>query len=74
MGPKRAVLGVGAGSKTVLGSTHVDKLLLISMFPSIQTFGLDSVLVSFWHFGALMGYFWGLGRVSKTVFWVSSCR
>ena len=38
-------LGLGKGSKTVLGYTHVVEQLSFSMFPSILTFDFDLI---FW--------------------------
>ena len=40
-------LGLGKGSKTVLGYTHVVEQLSFSMFPSILTFDFDLILCSF---------------------------
>ena len=48
-----------------LGSTHVVEEILLSMFPSILTFDFYLILGSFSTFWALMGYFWGWGRVQK---------
>ena len=53
-------MGLGKGSKTVLGCTHVVKQLSFSMFPSILTFDFDLILWSFFIFWALMGYFLGI--------------
>ena len=53
------------GSKTISGCTHVVKHLLFSKFSSILAFDIDLILVSFLTFRALMGYFWGWGRVRK---------
>ena len=55
--------GGRVGFKTVLGSRHVVEQLLFSIVPSILTFNFHLVLGSFFTFGALMGYFWGLGRI-----------
>ena len=60
-------MGLGCGSKTVLGSTHVVKELLFSMFPSIQTFDFDLILGSFLSFWGPNGLFGGSGQGSKTV-------
>ena len=38
------LLGLGKGSKTVLGSTHVVQQLSFSMFPSTQAFDFDLML------------------------------
>ena len=40
-------LGLGKGSKTFLGYTHVVEQLSFSMFPSILTFDFDLILWSF---------------------------
>ena len=48
-----------------LGSTHVVEQLSFSLFLSISTFDFYSILGLF---GALMGYYWGWGRV-QTLFW-----
>ena len=53
---------------TVFGSTHVVEQLSFSMFPSTLSFDFDLWLESFLIFWALMGYFWGWGRVRK-LFW-----
>ena len=37
------------------------------MFSSILAFDFELILERFLSFGALMGYFWGQGRVKKTV-------
>ena len=58
-------LGLGKGSKTDLGYTHVVELLSFSMFPSTLAFDFDLMLGSFLTFWALMGYVWGWGRVRK---------
>ena len=54
-------LGLGKGSKTVLGYTHVVEQLSFSMFPSILTFDFDLILGSFLTFGGPNGLFLGLG-------------
>ena len=56
------------GSKTISRCTRVVKHLLFSKFSSIPTFDFDLILGSFFTFGALMGLFWGRGRVQK-LFW-----
>ena len=53
---------------TVFGSTHVVEQLSFSMFPSTLSFDFDLRLESFLIFWALMGDFWGWGRVQK-LFW-----
>ena len=72
-GPNDLLLGLGSGSKTVLGSTHVLEQLLFSIVPSIMTFDIYLSLGSFFPFWALKGYFWGRGRAQK-LFWVSLYR
>ena len=57
---------------TVLGSTHVVEQLSFSMFPSTLAFDFDLMLGSPLTFWALMGYFWGWGRV-RNCFGVYSC-
>ena len=57
-------LGLGKGSKTVLGYTHVVEQLLFSMFPSILSFDFDLILESFFTLWGPNGLFLG----SKTVF------
>ena len=54
-------LGLGKGSKTVLGYTHVVEQLSFSMFPSNLTFDLDIVLGSFLTFWGPNEAFLGLG-------------
>ena len=49
-------------------STHVVKQLSFFKFLSILTFDFDSFWGHFLIFGAITGYFWGLGRV-HTLFW-----
>ena len=52
--------------KIAEGITHAVEQLLFSLFPSIPTFYLNLILwlvVFFLLFWALMGYFWGQGRV-----------
>ena len=65
MGNLGLLWGVGLSSRTVLGSTHLVEQLSFSMIPSILTFDFYLILGSFLSFfGAIMGYFWGLGRVT----------
>ena len=45
--PNGLHLGLGKGSKTVLGYTHVVEHLSFSMFPSILTFDFTLILGSF---------------------------
>ena len=52
----------GNVKKSVLGSIHVVVQLLFSTVLSILTFNFD---LFFLLFGALMGYFWGWGRLQK---------
>ena len=55
-------LGLGKGSKTFLGYTHVVEQLSFSMFPSILTFNFDLILWSFFDLlGPLWAKFWGFG-------------
>ena len=64
---------MGEGLKTILGSTHVVEQLLFSIFSLNLAFDFDLILGG--HFllsGALMGYFWGWGKVQK-LFGVYSC-
>ena len=59
-------LGLGKGSKTVLGVTHVVEQLSFSMFPSILTFDFDLILLSFLTFCGPNGLLFGdLGGVEK---------
>ena len=60
-GPNRLFLGLGKGSKTVLGSTHVVEQLSFSMLPSILTFDFYLILGSFLTFCGPNGLFLGLG-------------
>ena len=60
-GPNGLFLGLGKGSNTVLGSTHVIEQLSFSMFPSILTFDFDLILGSFLTFWGPNGLFLGLG-------------
>ena len=46
-GPNGLFLGLGKGSNTVLGPTHVVEQLSFSMFPSILTFDFTLILGSF---------------------------
>ena len=68
MGSKWTGLGVGVRFDNCLGSTHVVEQLSFFMFPSTLAFDFDLLLGSFLTFGALIGYFWGCGRVQK-LFW-----
>ena len=61
--PNGLFLGLGKGSNTVLGSSHVFEQLLFCMFSSILIFDFYLILGSFSSFGALTGYFWGWDRV-----------
>ena len=65
LGPNGLFLGLGKGSNTVLGSTHVVEQLSFSMFPSTLAFDFDLMLGSFLTFWAIMGYFWNWGRDRK---------
>ena len=67
-GPNVLFLGLGSGSTTVLRSTHVVEQLSLSMLPSTLAFDFDLMFGPFFTFCALMGYFWGWGRVRK-LFW-----
>ena len=58
---------VRVGWKTVLGSTHVVKQLLFSIFPSSLTFDFDLILGSFFTFCGPNGLFLGLGLGWTTV-------
>ena len=70
LGPVGLFLGSGKDSKTVLGSTHVDEQLSFCMFSSILIFDFYLILGVIFDFsGALIGYFWGWGRVQQ-LFWV----
>ena len=62
------ILGLGKGSKNVLGSTHVVDELSFSMILSILLCNSTYFWGHFWLFRALMGYLWGWGRVQK-LFW-----
>ena len=46
-GSKGLFLGLGKGSKSVFGFTHVVEQLSFSMFPSILRFDFDFILGSF---------------------------
>ena len=59
-GPNGLFLGLGNGSKIVLGSTHIVEQLSYSMFPSILTFDFDSILGSFLTFWGPNGLILGL--------------
>ena len=49
--------GLGKGSKTVFGYTHIAEQLLCSIFPSILTFNFDLILDLFFTFWGPMGFF-----------------
>ena len=55
LGPYGLFLGLGLGSTTVFGSTHIVEQLSFSIFLSILTFEFDLILGPFLLFGALMG-------------------
>ena len=59
-GPNGIYLGLGKGSITVFGSSHLVEQLLFSMFPSILTFDFDLILGSFFTFWGPNGLFLGL--------------
>ena len=54
-------LGLGKGSKTVLGYTHVVEQLSFSMFPSILTLDFDLISGPFLTFWGPNGLLLGLG-------------
>ena len=54
-------LGLGKGSKTVPGYTHVVEQLSFTMFPSILTYNFDLISGSFLPFGSTNGMIYGLG-------------
>ena len=60
-GPNGLFSGLGWGSTTVLGSTHVLEQFLFSMLPQILTFDFDLLLGSFFTFVGPNGLFLGLG-------------
>ena len=60
-------MGLGQGSTTDLGSTHVVEQLSFSLFLSILTFDFDSILGSFLNFWGPNGVFLGLGKGLNTV-------
>ena len=60
-GPNGLFLGLGKGSNTVLGSTHVVEQLSFSMFSSILIFDFYLILGYFFSFGGPNGLFLGLG-------------
>ena len=60
-------MGLGKGSKTVSGTTHVVEQLSFPMLPSILTFDFDLILGSFLTFWGPSGLFLGLGKGSNTV-------
>ena len=61
-------MGLGYGSTTDLGSTHVVEQLSFSLLLSILTFDFDSILESFSTFWGPNGLFLGLAIWSKIVF------
>ena len=60
-GPNGLFLGLGLGSTSYLGSTHVVEQLSFSLFLSILTFDSDLILGSFLAFWGPNGLFLGLG-------------
>ena len=44
LGPNRLILDLELGSKIILGSIHIVKQLLFSMFPLFLTFDFDFIL------------------------------
>ena len=66
-GPNGLFFGLGKGSTTVLGATHVVEQLSFSLFLSILTFDFCLILGSFLTFWGPNGLFLGLGSGSKTV-------
>ena len=62
MDPNRLLFGLGWGSTTVLGSTHVVEQLSFSMFPSILIFDFDVNLGSFFTFWGPNGLFLGMRK------------
>ena len=66
-GPNGLFLGLGKGSNTVLGSTHVVEQLSFSMFLSILIFDFYLILGSFFSFWVPTGYFLGWGRVQQLI-------
>ena len=65
-GPKGLFLGLGKGSSTVLGSTHVIEQFSFFLFPSTLTFDFDSILGSFLTFWGPNGLFLGLEKSRNT--------
>ena len=66
--PNELFLGSGYSSRTVFGSPHIVKQLLFSIVPSILTLDFDLILGVISRFlGALVGHFWGQGRVQKLI-------
>ena len=65
-GPNWLFLGLGYGSTTVLGSTHVVEQHSFSMFLSILTFDFDLIFVSFLTLWGPNGLFLGLELGSTT--------
>ena len=67
-GPNGLFLGLGKGSNSVLGSTHVVEQLSFSMLSLILTFYFSLIWDNFLLvLGALTGYFWGWGRVQQLI-------
>ena len=67
MGPLLATFGLGWGSTTVLGSSHVVEQISFSLFLSILTFDFNLILGSFLTFWGPYGLYFGLGKCSTTV-------
>ena len=65
LGPYRAIFGVGKGTNTVFGSTHVVEQLSFSMLSSFLIFDFYLILGYLLVFGAQMGYFLGLSRAQQ---------
>ena len=59
-------LGLGFGSKSVFGSTHIVQQLLFSLLLTILTFNFDIIL-------GLFFYFFGFNVGFKKCFRVHSC-
>ena len=60
-GPNWLFLGLGRGSNTVLGSTHVGEQLSFSILSSILTFYFCLIWGNFFSFWGTNGLFLGLG-------------
>ena len=60
-GPNGLLFGLGQGSKTFFGSTHIAEQLLFSMLPWFLTFNVYLILGSFMAFWGPNGLFMGLG-------------